>query len=291
MVGRDPCESDGHGNVGYVPMAMTGYLEEARAGAQRTLLPGAGCGSGQDGVTAPAFLASAKRGAGGPCLDAALRDAGRDGFAGAPRHRPPGPTAARIPPPRRPRNRAAGGEADRVLGPELARLTERFTVRVTFRGRRVILRGPNRSTKSRSSWVADIVVSPLESIIFEATVVCKLTNSSGVTVASPPASLENASGVKCIFVGRKRKAVVPVDGQEHRAALRLELRTQEQRRRHPGPWSREIFRRLASSIGFDVLPAGAASVPPQPARASVSRDRDGSEHRASICRDVFIDTH
>ena len=40
MINRDPCESDGHGSVGYIPMAMTGYLEQARTWAQRTLLPG-----------------------------------------------------------------------------------------------------------------------------------------------------------------------------------------------------------------------------------------------------------
>ena len=131
MVGRDPCESDGHGSVGYIPMAMTGYLEQARAAAQRTLLPGTEtAGAGQDDVTAPAFLAWDKQDQAGRCLDAvlamlavlasqALHVTGRD----APQ--PLRPLLADV------RESIPPVEADRVLGPELGRLAERFTTRVT----------------------------------------------------------------------------------------------------------------------------------------------------------------
>ena len=40
LSGREASDSDGHGNVGYVPMAITGYLEQARHSAQRTFIPG-----------------------------------------------------------------------------------------------------------------------------------------------------------------------------------------------------------------------------------------------------------
>jgi histidine ammonia-lyase len=130
MINRDPCESDGHGSVGYIPMAMTGYLEQARTWAQRTLLPGTeNAGSGQDDVTAPAFLAWEKQDRAGACLDAvlamlavlasqALHVSGRD--APPPLRSLLHEVRAIVPP----------VEADRVLGPELARLTECFTARV-----------------------------------------------------------------------------------------------------------------------------------------------------------------
>src|SRR5690348_11726995 len=58
MVGRDPSDADGHGNIGYVPMAITGYLEQAKAAAQRTFIPGSeSAGAGQDDVASPVFLA------------------------------------------------------------------------------------------------------------------------------------------------------------------------------------------------------------------------------------------
>jgi histidine ammonia-lyase len=40
MVNRSASDNDGHGSVGYIPMVMTGYLEQARAAAQRTFIPG-----------------------------------------------------------------------------------------------------------------------------------------------------------------------------------------------------------------------------------------------------------
>ena len=36
LAGRHPSDNDGHGNVGYVPMAITGYLEQSKLAAQRT---------------------------------------------------------------------------------------------------------------------------------------------------------------------------------------------------------------------------------------------------------------
>lgn len=73
MVGRDRGESDGRGHIGYVPMAVNGYLELAKAAAQRTFIPGSdSAGSGQDDVAAPSFLAWAKEEKAGRCFDAAL---------------------------------------------------------------------------------------------------------------------------------------------------------------------------------------------------------------------------
>ena len=73
MAGRDPADADGHGSVGYVPMAMTGYVEQALNAAQRTFLPGTEtAGAGQDDVAAPAFLSWAKQDRAGRCLDACL---------------------------------------------------------------------------------------------------------------------------------------------------------------------------------------------------------------------------
>ena len=61
MTGRHWADSDGHGNVGYVPMAITGYLEQAKLAAQRTFIPGTeSAGAGQDDVATTAFLAWTK---------------------------------------------------------------------------------------------------------------------------------------------------------------------------------------------------------------------------------------
>jgi histidine ammonia-lyase len=129
LIGRHPSDSDGHGNLGYVPMATTGYLEQAKLAAQRTFIPGTeSAGAGQDDVAATAFLASAKEERAGHCLDAclatlavvasqALHVTGRQA-----------PTALRhfvseI------RSIVAPVESDRVLGPELLRLSDSFTKR------------------------------------------------------------------------------------------------------------------------------------------------------------------
>jgi histidine ammonia-lyase len=127
LAGRHPSDSDGHGNLGYVPMATTGYLEQAKLAAQRTFIPGTESGgAGQDDVAATAFLAWAKEERSGRCLDAclatlavvasqALHVTGREA-----------PSLLRdfvseirsiVPP--------VGN--DRVLGPELLRLAELFS--------------------------------------------------------------------------------------------------------------------------------------------------------------------
>lgn len=127
MVNRRPSDSDGHGSVGYIPMAITGYLEQARAAAQRTFIPGTEtAGTGQDDVSATVFLAWAKSDQAGRCVDAALamlavlasqalHVTGRD--APQPLSRFLDEVRTIVPP----------VDADRVLGPELARLSGHFT--------------------------------------------------------------------------------------------------------------------------------------------------------------------
>ena len=95
LVGRNPGESDGHGNVGYIPMASNGYSEAAKAAAQTTFIPGGDSGaSGQDDVAAPAFLAWSKETPGGPLCRCVARHAGGHGVAGTARH--PSATRRRI---------------------------------------------------------------------------------------------------------------------------------------------------------------------------------------------------
>jgi len=73
LSGRQTGESDGHGAVGYLPMAVVGFAEEARHAAQRTFIPGADASVfGQDDVAAPAFLAWPRVMTAGRCQDAAL---------------------------------------------------------------------------------------------------------------------------------------------------------------------------------------------------------------------------
>jgi histidine ammonia-lyase len=130
LVGRDPSDADGHGNIGYVPMAITGYLEQAKAAAQRTFIPGSeSAGAGQDDVASPVFLAFAKEATAGRCLDTAL--AMLAVMASQALH----VTNRQAPPALRDfvgglRAIVAPVTADRVLGPELGRLAEVFTARV-----------------------------------------------------------------------------------------------------------------------------------------------------------------
>ena len=61
------------GYMGCLPMAQTGYEEEARLYAQATLLPGSESGGyGQNDVASPVFLAWSKQDRAGRCLDMAL---------------------------------------------------------------------------------------------------------------------------------------------------------------------------------------------------------------------------
>ena len=60
-------------HMGGLPMAQTGYEEEARLYAQPTLLPGGESGGfGQNDVASPVFLAWSKQDRAGRCLDMAL---------------------------------------------------------------------------------------------------------------------------------------------------------------------------------------------------------------------------
>ncbi len=134
MNGRHPSDSDGHGNVGYIPMAITGYLEQAKLAAQRTFIPGTeSAGAGQDDVATTAFFAWAKEERAGRCLDAAmamLAVVASQALHVTDRSAPPALQAfvAEI------RGIVAPVGDDRVLGPELARLTEWFTRQVFEEG-------------------------------------------------------------------------------------------------------------------------------------------------------------
>jgi histidine ammonia-lyase len=129
LVGRHPSDSDGHGNLGYVPMATTGYLEQAKLAAQRTFIPGTeSAGAGQDDVAAPAFLAWVKEERAGRCLDACL--AALAAIASQALH-----VTGRAGPPAlldfvsKVRGIVPPVEKDRVLGPELLHLADFFTRR------------------------------------------------------------------------------------------------------------------------------------------------------------------
>jgi len=130
MVGRNPSDCDGHGNVGYVPMAITGYLEEAKLWAQRTFIPGTeSAGAGQDDVATTVFLAWKKQEKAGLCLDAALAGLAliaSQALQVTERQAPESLRAfvdnvRKIVPP---------VSADRVLGPELKNLAMYFTSQI-----------------------------------------------------------------------------------------------------------------------------------------------------------------
>jgi histidine ammonia-lyase len=127
LVDRHPSDSDGHGNLGYVPMATTGYLEQAKLWAQRTFIPGTeSAGAGQDDVAATAFLAFAKQEKAGRCLDACLATlavVASQALHVTGRPAPPalgdflGEIRKHVPP----------VDQDRVLGSELLSLAQAFT--------------------------------------------------------------------------------------------------------------------------------------------------------------------
>ena len=130
MTGRHWADSDGHGNVGYVPMAITGYLEQAKLSAQRTFIPGTeSAGAGQDDVATTAFFAWTKEATAGRCVDAAmamLAMLASQALDVTGRDAPPTlqPFVADI------RSLVPPVGEDRVLGPELAKLTAWFTKQV-----------------------------------------------------------------------------------------------------------------------------------------------------------------
>ncbi len=130
LVGRKPGQSDGRGNIGYVTMAANGYIELAKGAAQRTFIPGSDSyTAGQDDVATPAFLAWSKEARAGRCLDASiamLAVVASQALYVTDREAPP---ALRnfmelI------RTYVAPVVEDRILGPELGRLTDAITAKV-----------------------------------------------------------------------------------------------------------------------------------------------------------------
>ncbi len=130
LVGRQPGQSDGRGNIGYVTMAANGYIELAKGAAQRTFIPGSDSyTAGQDDVATPAFLAWSKEARAGRCLDASIAMlavvASQALFV----------TDREAPPALRNfmeliRTYVAPVVEDRILGPELGRLTDAITAKV-----------------------------------------------------------------------------------------------------------------------------------------------------------------
>ena len=129
LVGRQPGESDGRGNIGYVPMAAAGYIEMAKHSAQRTFIPGSDSASNQDDVATPTFLAWSKEQRTGRCLDACLAMlavVASQALYVTDRAPPPAlrEFVALV------RSHVPPLIEDRVLGPEFDRLTESFTAQV-----------------------------------------------------------------------------------------------------------------------------------------------------------------
>jgi histidine ammonia-lyase len=131
LSGRRIGEVDGHGAVGYLPMAIVGFMEEARNAASRTWIPAADASVfGQDDVGAPAFLAWPKTMKAGACLDACLAIlavTASQALAVTGRARV---SQALTPLLEAVRARVAPVTDDRVLGPELQVLADHLTGRV-----------------------------------------------------------------------------------------------------------------------------------------------------------------
>ena len=129
LVGRQPGESDGRGNIGYVPMAANGYIEQAKTAAQRTFIPGSDAGTGQDDVATPAFLAWTKEARAARCLDASLTMLAVVASQAlyVTNREAPGPLKAFV---ELVRAYVPPVNEDRILGPELARLSEAITSKI-----------------------------------------------------------------------------------------------------------------------------------------------------------------
>jgi histidine ammonia-lyase len=127
LVGRELGDSDGRGNVGYLPWALCGFIEEAKAAAQTTFIPSSEAGgAGQDDMGIPAFTAYGREAAAARCLDASL--AVLAVIAAQALH----VTVRKAPPRLRGfvemvREVVRPVVEDRVLGPELAELAQVFT--------------------------------------------------------------------------------------------------------------------------------------------------------------------
>ncbi len=134
LVGREPGTSEGRGHIGYVTMAVSGYLEQAKSAAQRTFIPGSDSpGSGQDDVGAPVFLAWAKEERAGRCIDASL------GMLACVASQALYATDRQAPPPLRDlvawvRSIVPPLVEDRVLGPQFGQLANSITEQVFARG-------------------------------------------------------------------------------------------------------------------------------------------------------------
>jgi histidine ammonia-lyase len=130
LVGRQPGQSDGRGNVGYIPMAANAFIEQAKSAAQRTFIPANdSTANGQDDVATPCFLAWSKEARAARCLDASLAMlavvASQALFV----------TDRAAPPALRDfmeliRSHVAPVVEDRILGPELNALTDAITARI-----------------------------------------------------------------------------------------------------------------------------------------------------------------
>jgi histidine ammonia-lyase len=125
---RDPSESDGHGALGYLPMAIAGFVEEARALAQRSFIPAVDASIfGQDDVASPVFLAWPKADKAGQVLDralAVLAVVASQALHLTDRRPGAGPLAELL---ERVRQEVPPVAADRVLGGELHALSETFS--------------------------------------------------------------------------------------------------------------------------------------------------------------------
>jgi histidine ammonia-lyase len=142
LVGRQPGQSDGRGNIGYVTMAANAYIEQAKGAAQRTFIPASdSCASGQDDVATPTFLAWSKEARAARCLDASLAMlavvASQALFV----------TQREAPLPLQGfmelvRTHVAPVTEDRILGPELGRLTDAITAKIF---------APNENIDSKSA--------------------------------------------------------------------------------------------------------------------------------------------
>jgi histidine ammonia-lyase len=128
---RDPSESDGHGALGYLPMAIAGFVEEARAAAQRSFIPAIDASVfGQDDVASPVFLAWPKEARAGEALEralAVLAVIASQAFHLTQREAPSGMLRNLL---GQVRGVVRPIASDRVLAPELRALAERFSVSI-----------------------------------------------------------------------------------------------------------------------------------------------------------------
>jgi histidine ammonia-lyase len=128
---RDAAESDGHGALGYLPMAIAGFVEEIRGLAQRSFIPAVDASVfGQDDVASPVFLAWPKEARAGQTLDralAVLAVAASQALHLTGRHPSSGPLRNLL---GKVREIVPPVAADRVLGPELQALSAYFGVSV-----------------------------------------------------------------------------------------------------------------------------------------------------------------